>query len=92
MSLNIAQELNNILTEDPEVKAYNARELGRLAGVVGDDDETEEEEAANDEITSLVAQKQADLEKAADKRRSALKPLEEQKKILIKALKKLLRH
>lgn len=63
VSLNIAQELNNILTEDPEVKAYNARELGRLAGVVGDDDETEEEEAANDEITSLVAQKQADLKK-----------------------------
>lgn len=86
VSLNIAQELNNILTEDPEVKAYNARELGRLAGVVGDDDETEEEEAANDEITSLVAQKQADLEKAADKRRSALKPLEEQKENINKSI------
>lgn len=86
VSLNIAQELNNILTEDPEVKAYNARELGRLAGIVGDDDETEEEEAANDEITSLVAQKQADLEKAADKRRNALKPLEEQKENINKSI------
>lgn len=60
--------------------------MGRLAGVVGDDDETEEEEAANDEITSLVAQKQADLEKAADKRRDALKPLEEQKENINKSI------
>ena len=87
VSLNIAQELNNILTEDPEVKAYNANELGRLAGVVGRDEEPEDETAANDEIMSLIAQKQIDLAQAADRRISALEPLEKQKEAQNQSIK-----
>lgn len=84
IALNIAQELNNILTEDSEIKAYNARELGRLAGVVGNDDEAKED--TDSEIASLLAQKQADLAKIADKRDITLTPLVEQKESLNKSI------
>ncbi len=76
-ALTIAQELNDILIDDPEVKAYNARELGRLSNVVGDDDENEY--PGNAEYDSLMAQKEAETASIYAKRDSALSPLQSQK-------------
>ena len=77
IALDIAQDLNNILTKDPEVKAYNAKELSSLAGFVKDDEEEDEEE--NNALKEVAAQKQAALESAKKSRDNALKSLEEQK-------------
>ena len=77
VALDIAQELNNILTEDPEVKAYNARELGKLAGYVSEEDEADDEE--NNAVTEVAKQKEAALESALQARDAALEPLEAQR-------------
>ena len=77
VALNIAQELNNILTEDPEVRAYNANELGKLAGYVSEDDNSDDEE--NNAVTEVAEQKKAAMDNALKARDNALKPLEEQR-------------
>lgn len=77
VALDIAQELNNILTEDPEVRAYNANELGKLAGYVSEDDNSNEDE--NNTVTEVAEQKKAAMDNALKARDNALKPLEEQR-------------
>ena len=84
-ALEIAKELNNILTEDADVKAYNAKELSKLASALPEDEEVEENTAEN-ELTSGQDQKQTARAQAEAEHAAAIKALQTQKDSINKNL------
>lgn len=82
-ALTIAQQLNDLVAETMEIKAYNARELAKLSARLEaeneEDDNVEKEDEENPELAALGSQRSSAIAKAQAKRDAALKPLQEQK-------------
>lgn len=88
VALKIAQQLNDKLAESSEIKAYNTKELSRLASVLGTPKEegSEEKEETNPQFATLDTERQSAIARAQKQRDALLKPLEAKRQELNLAL------
>lgn len=83
VAVNIAKEINSLSDEKPEIKSYNARELGKLETVITAMAKAEEEnkgqEIPDEELQALKDQRAAAIKKEEEKRDASLKPYQSQR-------------